>query len=238
MRVPISYALHGPERIDLPVPPLDLAEVGALTFEAPDPETFPCLRLAREAGEAGGPRPACSTPPTRSPSPPSSTARSRSPAIAAVVEAHARGRAGAGPPATSRTCSSATPRRAASERRGRQRRRRAGRRRRQRERGPMSWVLAIAGFAFLDRPPRGGPLHRREGGRDAGRALLPLLPAEAGLDQARRDRVRDRRDPARRLREDHRDEPGGGAPSGGRPPRLLPPAGLEADRRDRRRARS
>ena len=54
MRVPISYALHGPDRIDLPVEHLDLAAIGALSFEAPDTETFPCLRLAREAGEAGG----------------------------------------------------------------------------------------------------------------------------------------------------------------------------------------
>ena len=54
MRVPISYALHHPERADVPVPTLDLAEVGALTFEQPDTETFPCLRLAREAGQAGG----------------------------------------------------------------------------------------------------------------------------------------------------------------------------------------
>ena len=49
MRVPIAYALHHPERVDVPVKPLDLAEVGALTFEPPDEETFPCLRLAREA---------------------------------------------------------------------------------------------------------------------------------------------------------------------------------------------
>jgi 1-deoxy-D-xylulose-5-phosphate reductoisomerase len=57
MRVPISYALHYPDRADLPVPTLDLAEVGALTFEAPDTETFPCLRLAREAGRQGGTAP-------------------------------------------------------------------------------------------------------------------------------------------------------------------------------------
>jgi len=54
MRMPIAYALHGPERIDLPIEPLDLAKVGRLTFEEPDLETFPCLRLAREAGQAGG----------------------------------------------------------------------------------------------------------------------------------------------------------------------------------------
>ncbi len=57
MRVPISYALHLPERADVDVPTLDLAEVGSLEFEAPDPETFACLRLAREAGEAGGTAP-------------------------------------------------------------------------------------------------------------------------------------------------------------------------------------
>jgi len=54
MRVPIAYALHHPERVDVPVPRLDLAAVAALTFEPPDLGAFPCLRLAREAAEAGG----------------------------------------------------------------------------------------------------------------------------------------------------------------------------------------
>jgi 1-deoxy-D-xylulose-5-phosphate reductoisomerase len=57
MGVPISYALHHPDRADVPVPTLDLVEVGALTFEAPDEETFACLRLARAAAEAGGTAP-------------------------------------------------------------------------------------------------------------------------------------------------------------------------------------
>jgi len=57
MRVPIGYALHHPERPDLPVRPLDLAEVGSLTFEPVDEEAFPCLRLAREAAQAGGTAP-------------------------------------------------------------------------------------------------------------------------------------------------------------------------------------
>jgi 1-deoxy-D-xylulose-5-phosphate reductoisomerase len=57
MRVPISYALHYPERADVEVPRLDLAAAGELTFEEPDPETFACLRLAREAGRAGGTAP-------------------------------------------------------------------------------------------------------------------------------------------------------------------------------------
>jgi 1-deoxy-D-xylulose-5-phosphate reductoisomerase len=54
MRIPIAYALHHPERVDVPVRTLDLAELGSLTFEAPDTDAFPCLRLAREAAEAGG----------------------------------------------------------------------------------------------------------------------------------------------------------------------------------------
>jgi 1-deoxy-D-xylulose-5-phosphate reductoisomerase len=57
MRVPISYALHHPERADVPVPTLDLAGVGELTFEQPDLDTFPALRLAREALAAGGTAP-------------------------------------------------------------------------------------------------------------------------------------------------------------------------------------
>jgi 1-deoxy-D-xylulose-5-phosphate reductoisomerase len=54
MRVPISYALHYPERADVPVPTLDLVSLGRLTFEAPDLETFSCLDLARDAASAGG----------------------------------------------------------------------------------------------------------------------------------------------------------------------------------------
>ena len=82
MRVPISYALHFPERADVAVPTLDLAAVGELTFEPPDLDTFPCLRLARAAGAEGARRHACSTPPMRSPSPRSSTGGFRSRASA------------------------------------------------------------------------------------------------------------------------------------------------------------
>ncbi len=57
MRVPISYALHLPERADVEAPRLDLVAVGELVFEEPVEATFPCLRLAREAGEAGGTAP-------------------------------------------------------------------------------------------------------------------------------------------------------------------------------------
>ena len=57
MRVPISYALHYPERADVDVPRLDLATLGELRFERPDLETFACLRIALEAGRAGGTAP-------------------------------------------------------------------------------------------------------------------------------------------------------------------------------------
>jgi 1-deoxy-D-xylulose-5-phosphate reductoisomerase len=57
MRVPIAYALHHPERVDVPVPRLDLAQVGALHFEPADDRRFACLRLAREAAVAGGTAP-------------------------------------------------------------------------------------------------------------------------------------------------------------------------------------
>ena len=57
MRVPISYALHYPERADVDVPRLDLAALGELRFERPDLETFACLRIALDAGRAGGTAP-------------------------------------------------------------------------------------------------------------------------------------------------------------------------------------
>jgi 1-deoxy-D-xylulose-5-phosphate reductoisomerase len=56
MRTPIAYALGWPDRTPAPTKRLDLAEVGRLTFEAPDPARFPALRLAREALTlSGGP---------------------------------------------------------------------------------------------------------------------------------------------------------------------------------------
>ncbi|MDD1138810.1 1-deoxy-D-xylulose-5-phosphate reductoisomerase [Pseudomonas sp. TNT2022 ID233] len=58
MRTPIANALAWPERIDSGVAPLDLFAVARLDFEAPDEERFPCLRLARQAAEAGNSAPA------------------------------------------------------------------------------------------------------------------------------------------------------------------------------------
>ncbi len=57
MRVPISYALAWPERIETPAARLNLAQIGQLTFEAPDPTRFPALGLARLALQTGGAAP-------------------------------------------------------------------------------------------------------------------------------------------------------------------------------------
>ncbi len=54
MRTPIAHCLAWPERIDGPANRLDLAQIGQLTFEAPDPIRFPALRLVQEALVAGG----------------------------------------------------------------------------------------------------------------------------------------------------------------------------------------
>jgi 1-deoxy-D-xylulose-5-phosphate reductoisomerase len=54
MRTPIAYSLAWPERMHAPTKRLDLAELGTLTFEAPDEKRFPALRLAREVLAAGG----------------------------------------------------------------------------------------------------------------------------------------------------------------------------------------
>ncbi|MES2157316.1 MAG: 1-deoxy-D-xylulose-5-phosphate reductoisomerase [Pseudomonadota bacterium] len=58
MRIPIAHALAWPQRIATPCQPLDLARIGRLDFEAPDPTRFPALRLARAAAAAGGVTPA------------------------------------------------------------------------------------------------------------------------------------------------------------------------------------
>ncbi|HTC61184.1 MAG TPA: 1-deoxy-D-xylulose-5-phosphate reductoisomerase [Solirubrobacteraceae bacterium] len=57
MRIAISYALHGATSVELPIAPLDLVQVGSLTFEPVDLDAFPCLRIAREAAQAGGTAP-------------------------------------------------------------------------------------------------------------------------------------------------------------------------------------
>ncbi len=58
MRIPIQYALSYPQRWEGPLPPVDFAQIGSLTFEEPDLETFRCLGYALEAGRTGGTMPA------------------------------------------------------------------------------------------------------------------------------------------------------------------------------------
>jgi len=58
MRLPILYALAGPDRVGNSYPRLDFLTAGDLTFEAPDAERFPCLALARHAAKVGGTLPA------------------------------------------------------------------------------------------------------------------------------------------------------------------------------------
>jgi 1-deoxy-D-xylulose-5-phosphate reductoisomerase len=58
MRIPIAFALSYPERLPLPLPPVDFVEIGSLTFREPDLGRFPCLRLAFEACEVGMTMPA------------------------------------------------------------------------------------------------------------------------------------------------------------------------------------
>lgn len=57
MRTPIAYALAWPDRLAWNAPRLDLAAMGRLTFEAPDEDRFPALKLARQALQAGGAAP-------------------------------------------------------------------------------------------------------------------------------------------------------------------------------------
>lgn len=58
MRTPIAHCLAWPARMQTPMQPLDLVTIGKLEFEAPDETRFPAMRLAREALDAGGARPA------------------------------------------------------------------------------------------------------------------------------------------------------------------------------------
>ena len=83
----------------------------------------------------------------------------------------------------------------------------------------MSIFVSLLGLGVPDPDPRGGPLLRRPRRRDEPAQVLSRLPARGRQDEAKRDRVRRRGDPARRLREDPRHAPAGG----GRPRRPLRP---------------
>ena len=138
MRVPISYALHYPDRADVTVPRLDLAEAGKLEFEPPDPDTFACLRLAREAGRAGGTAPCALNAADE-------VAVGRIPRGPARVHGDRRGDRGRAGPARA---TASEPLRGALRVRPRGARAR-GAVRRAGGGHAVSWILAFAGFSFL-----------------------------------------------------------------------------------------
>ena len=195
MRVPISYALTYPERAATPVPPLDLT-ADRSSSSSPTPRRSGCSRSrARRASAAARTR-APSTPRTRSPCQAFLDGRIGFLEIAALVEDVARAR---------RRRAGPRPRRAASRPTA----------------APASWwqaryglLAAIVGLAVLLIliHEAGHFFAARAVGMTAAEVLPRLRPA-AREDDARRRRVRHRRDPARRLREDP-----GHAPAGaGRP---------------------
>ncbi len=205
MRVAIGYALHHPDRADLPIAPLDLIAAAARSTSR-----RPTWTRSRACAWPARPRVAGGTAPCV-----------LNAANEVAVHAFLNGRLSfLGIPAvieavldhlgSHRVHDFETLYVTDSEAR-------AARGRADRDRGArMSWILAFLGFAALVDPARGRPLLRGQGRRHARRALLAVLPAAGRAPQAGRDRVRDRRDPARRLREDHRHEPGGGDPAGAR----------------------
>ena len=192
MRVAIGYALHHPDRADLPIEPLDLVKLGRLDFEAPDLDAFPCLRLAREAAVAGGTAP-CAL----------------NAANEVAVHAFLNGRLTLHrhPAASSTACWTARlPPRARL--RGALRHRLRGaraRRRADRDGVPrMSWILAFLGFAALVILHEAGHFFAAKAvGMRVERFALFFPPLVVKVKRGETEYAR-RRDPARRLREDHR----------------------------------
>ena len=223
MRVPISYALHYPERADVPVETLDLATVGSLDFEPPDEDTFACLRLAREAGAAGGTAPCVLN-------------AANEVAVHAFLD-------GELPVHRHRRGDRARARRAAGRAgapllRPLPRRRRSARARPRAARGRqrVSWFLAFAGFALLVILHELGHFAAAKAvGMRVERFSL-FFPPTLSRKKVGETEYAIGAIPAGRLREDHRDEPGRGAPGRGPRPGLPRAAGVEADRGDRRRA--
>ncbi len=101
----------------------------------------------------------------------------------------------------------------------------------------MSWVLAIVGFIDARRPPRARPLHRREVRSGCGSsASSSSSRRSSSRSSAARPSTGSARSPSGGFVKITGMNPDEELAAGGRPPRLLPPAGLEADRRDRRGA--
>ena len=169
MRVPISYALHHPERVDVPGAARSTSpRSGALTFEPVDVEAFPCLRLAREAAAAGGTAPCVLNAANEVAVHAFLDGRLGFLGIAEVIERVAR--AARRPAPSTRSSRSTRPtaqaREAAAELVGRGRDRR-------------ELVPRLRRLRRADHPARARALHRGQGRRDARRALRAVLPAAA-----------------------------------------------------------
>ena len=224
MRVAIGYALHHPDRADLPIEPLDLIKLGRAGLRGARPRRVPVPAPGARGRGRGRDRAVRAQRRQRG-------RRARLPQRPPGLHRHPAGdrRRARASSAAHRVhdfealyVTDSEARELADELI-------------ESERARMSWVLAFLGFAALVILHEAGHFFAAKAvGMRVERFAL-FFPPLIARHQAGRDRVRDRRDPARRLREDHRHEPGGGDPAGARPPRLLPPAGVEADRRDRRR---
>ncbi len=225
MRIAISYALHGGESVELPIVPLDLARVGELTFEPVDLEAFPCLRLAEQAARSGGTAPCILNAANEVAVHAFLDGRLRFLGIPEVIEqtlehlesepirsfeslyeADRRAREIAGE-AVARMLDSLSP---------------PGRRggspkvpvKAACHTEPVSWVLTLLGIcALIVLHELGHFTAAKAVGMRVERFSL-FFPPDPVPRPPRRDRVRDRRDPPRRLREDHRDEPGGAQADG------------------------
>ena len=224
MRVPISYALHHPERADVPVPRLDLVELGALTFEAPDEETFPASAWRARRPRRGGTAPCVLNAANEVAVHAFLAGEIGFADIARADRARARGAAArAGGPLL---------RPLPGRLRGARAHARAGG-----GGARMSWVLAFVGFALLIILHELGHFAAAKavGMRVEKFSLFfppMLLSKKLGETEYAIGAI-----PLGRLREDQRHEPVRGPPGRGSHARLLLPADLEADRRDRGRAR-
>ena len=166
MRVPIAYALHHPERVDVPVAH---ARPGRgrlkLTFEPPDPEAFPCLRLAREAAKAGGTAPCVLNAANEVAVHAFLNGRLAFMGIPAVIERTLERVGAAGVHSFDSLYEADAQARAVAGELV--------------ERARMSCPARLPRLRRADHPARARPLHGGEGGRHARRALLAVLPAAA-----------------------------------------------------------
>ena len=207
MRVPIAYALHHPERVDVPVPAARPRRGRRADLRARRRRGVPVPAPGARGGEwRAAPRPACSTPPTRSPSTPSCSGRLGFLGIAGGDRGDARPAARRRPSARSSRSTRPTARRGRPPRPSWCAQARGV--------PPRELVPRLRRLRRPDHPPRVRPLPRGEGRRHARRALHAVLPADPGEGPAGRDGVRRSAPiPLGRLREDHRDEPQRGAPA-------------------------